>query len=414
MGGGINPPPEVLQQWAKIANPEHPSQTRGWGLVILCVVLFTFALAVVVARLWARLMIRRTAGIDDIVIVLAMIPTAGLALSTALASRLYGFNRHAWDLTPELAQQSRKLTLVMEVTYMASTCLTKISILLFYRRMSDGAISSIFRTIGYISIASVVAYMFAFSLAGVLGCRPISAYWLQVDLTWASTHPRGKSYQCINEGAMILSACAVSIVQDFLACGLPLPLFWKLQLPKRQRIALAAIFSVGFFLCITGCLRLYYVHKIYYTTYDVTWVAWDAWIWTVIEAHLAIICSSAPALKTFFKRYLGSLSLTGASSWTRRQRTYGRKTTGFSAHHHSGLATSSTTNLDGGHGKAYELGGISVTKAVEIETRSVPMIVGEKSAKSSLSEEERISHSPDPTNRSPWLYVDPPKPHQNV
>lgn len=69
----------MLEQWAKIANPEHPSQVRGWGLAILCIVLFSATFVVVVARLWARVRVKNTAGLDDILIMVAMVgPPGGL------------------------------------------------------------------------------------------------------------------------------------------------------------------------------------------------------------------------------------------------------------------------------------------------------------------------------------------------
>lgn len=39
------------------------------------------------------------------------------------------------------------------------------------------------------------------------------------------------------------------------------------------------------------------------SAYDITWVAYYGWIWTALEADLAVICASAPALKVFFRRY---------------------------------------------------------------------------------------------------------------
>lgn len=32
-----------------------------------------------------------------------------------------------------------------------------------------------------------------------------------------------------------------------------------------------------------------------------TWESYWAWVWFAVEAHTAVICASAPALKTFFK-----------------------------------------------------------------------------------------------------------------
>ncbi|KAJ4402659.1 hypothetical protein N0V91_007033 [Didymella pomorum] len=55
--------------------------------------------------------------------------------------------------------------------------------------------------------------------------------------------------------------------------------------------------------CVCGILRTYYATYVYYYTYDITWYAYYGWIWTALEADLAVICASAPALKIFFRRY---------------------------------------------------------------------------------------------------------------
>jgi hypothetical protein len=41
-------------------------------------------------------------------------------------------------------------------------------------------------------------------------------------------------------------------------------------------------------------------------TYDITWAAYSGWVWTTLEAQLAVICASAPALKVFFNQYFSS------------------------------------------------------------------------------------------------------------
>lgn len=70
-------------------------------------------------------------------------------------------------------------------------------------------------------------------------------------------------------------------------------------------------------------MRTYYATYVYYfskyatpfrrsklirSAYDITWIAYYGWIWTALEADLAIICASAPALKVFFKRYFSITS----------------------------------------------------------------------------------------------------------
>jgi hypothetical protein len=51
---------------------------------------------------------------------------------------------------------------------------------------------------------------------------------------------------------------------------------------------------------------------IYYSTYDMTWESYPAWVWFAIEAHVAVMCASAPALKIFFKHALQVASFTGS------------------------------------------------------------------------------------------------------
>lgn len=63
--------------------------------------------------------------------------------------------------------------------------------------------------------------------------------------------------------------------------------------------------SVG----ICGILRLIFIIKIYYRTYDMTWESYWAWVWLVAEANFAVICASAPALKTFFKHTFEGMTL---------------------------------------------------------------------------------------------------------
>jgi len=199
--------------------------------------------------------------------------------------------------------------MVLEALYVVSTATTKISILLFYRRLAAGSVSNGFIYSVYAAIAFVVAYFIVFIVNLFIGCRPIYAFWMQVDPYWNAENDR--KYKCFNEANNIIAAAVVSVIQDFIACGMPMVLFWKLRIPKRQKIALGAIFGVGFFLCICGILRVVSTVRVYFDTYDMTWESNEAWIWFAIEAHVAVICASAPALKIFFKHAVG-----GGSSWS--------------------------------------------------------------------------------------------------
>jgi hypothetical protein len=242
MPGGINPPlSEVLSWPAPSPNPV----TRSWLFPAIIIVIYSIAIAVFLLRLWSRLIARGNGGLDDLFITIAMVPITMMIVSILGGLRVWGFNKHVWDLSPTEGLTSRKLTMAIEALYVIGTGLIKISILCFYRRFANGTLSTVFKWAVHISIASVILSTFAFTLALFLACQPLDAWWKQVDYEWAATHVRGKDYTCFNEPGDLLASAAVSIIQDVLACFLPSVLFWKLSLPTRQKFALASLFIVG-------------------------------------------------------------------------------------------------------------------------------------------------------------------------
>lgn len=59
--------------------------------------------------------------------------------------------------------------------------------------------------------------------------------------------------------------------------------------------------NVNLSVCLAGILRLAAIPYLYFDTYDTTWEALQAFLWLAVEAHIAVICASAPALKAYFK-----------------------------------------------------------------------------------------------------------------
>ena len=88
-----------------------------------------------------------------------------------------------------------------------------------------------------------------------------------------------------------------TVFTDSLVFALPLPTLMNLQLPKRQRIALTVVFSIGFIVVVAGCFRIYWMWQVVTETYAVTWDGFDLWIWTAVEVNLGVICACTPFLK---------------------------------------------------------------------------------------------------------------------
>jgi hypothetical protein len=136
---------------------------------------------------------------------------------------------------------------------------------------------------------------------------------------------------------------------------------------------------------------MYYAIEVYYGSYDITWVAFNGWVWTTLEADLAVICASAPALKVFFLRYFNLSSANRSYGYSnakgRKKSTFGSRPPGQS----SGSKT----------------GGASKGGSVSWETQDVPLDRIKVSRKTDITVQDRRRSSDASTNN---LTAIPPSP----
>ncbi|KAF1931325.1 uncharacterized protein M421DRAFT_56758 [Didymella exigua CBS 183.55] len=301
MPGGLHPPIEVILKWPA-PNYVNPTTRPNTIFVIACVCgPVTFAM--LMARLWVRIFHQRNPGWDDWLVVAGTIPTIAATCMLPIATNI-GFNRHIWDIDflkePERGVTTRKYVLALLCIFCVASGLIKISILLFYRRLSSRVVSNRFRWAVWITIAFIASSTVAFTIVPIFGCDPISAFWDQANVVLVL---KGYKYRCFNEGADVFSACVISTFQDLITAVLPTFLYWNLRIPVRQKIALFGIFAIGYGVAALGALRAYYSWQIYFGTYDSTWVTWNLFITTMLELHVGCFCANAPCLKVFFKYF---------------------------------------------------------------------------------------------------------------
>jgi hypothetical protein len=128
---------------------------------------------------------------------------------------------------------------VMEIVYLWATAFTRVSILLFYRRLG-GSVSPAFKRTVYAAIVFVVVFCVAYNIVGFTQCRPLNAYWNMGNGFWQLAN-EGK-WSCADEGIVVVTCAAISMIQDFLVCILPMALFWHLRITFKQKVALSGIF----------------------------------------------------------------------------------------------------------------------------------------------------------------------------
>ncbi|KAJ9418526.1 hypothetical protein QL093DRAFT_2386484 [Fusarium oxysporum] len=252
-----NPPLEVVASWPppNYDNPVH----RGPTLLIVEVTIMSVAILTLMARLYVRIFKVNKHGLDDWLMLAAMVFGIGVTVCVILAAQLYGWNIHVWDLKKSQAENGRKVSLAAQTLFLFSSGLAKNSILVSYLRIAPA--KSWLRRLTYASLILVTSLIFIFLIVLWTQCNPTSAYW-NVD-GGDSCRPEGP-YQAIT-----------TVSTDLLVCALPLQTLFHLKLPFSQRMALIVVFSLGLVVVFAASMRAYYTHY-----------GFHLWIWTAVEATL--------------------------------------------------------------------------------------------------------------------------------
>ncbi|KAL2852942.1 hypothetical protein BJY01DRAFT_83161 [Aspergillus pseudoustus] len=307
------PPTDVLLTWPT-ANYTDPV-TRGNAVLIVTIICLILSTLVTILRVYTRLRITCTAGLDDVLIVFGLGFAIAMGAVLSVAEQSFGWNRHIWDVPLEWLPTVSKLNLTFQILFSLACSITKLSLLWFCKRLlgaGSKGLSSPYNIAMIIGMVVVGLSSALFILISIFQCRPIHAYW---DL-----EPQ-YSYHCLNGGAIVFSASVINIFTDVLVTILPMPLIWNLKLPTRQRLAVISIFALGIVVDVAGSIRTVYVWKSMIASYDTTWEGWPVLLAATVEINLGLICTSAPALRplvTFFlPRLLSSTHRYGSNRQSR-------------------------------------------------------------------------------------------------
>jgi len=187
------PPPSVIATWppANHVNPEN----RGPALLIVEFTILPVALICLALRLYVRIFVVRRSGWDDWLMVGAAVFGIGVTICVVLgrnvpakhllgrkrrasattvltiqvATQLYGWNIHVWDLTYLQMTQGRQVSIAGQALFVFASGLAKASILMSYLRIAPRA--SLFRKGTLAGMAVVVAAMPIFLIVLWTQCK---------------------------------------------------------------------------------------------------------------------------------------------------------------------------------------------------------------------------------------------------
>ena len=174
----LTPPLDVIESWPP---PNHANPTtRGYANIIANLILFPLVLLIVSLRMYTRLRISKSVGLDDWFIVAAVVclsfpdisekqskspklPAAVFVIISLITERHFGWNRHIWDVEFSTLPPGLKVIMATLIMFDLGTSLTKLSTLtLTYRIIGSGskvAQNLVIATIGIVGV-EMILFMF--------------------------------------------------------------------------------------------------------------------------------------------------------------------------------------------------------------------------------------------------------------
>ncbi|KDN65945.1 hypothetical protein CSUB01_02637 [Colletotrichum sublineola] len=208
------------------------------GSAVFCIL---FTTAMVSLRIYTRTRIIRLLGIDDYLAVASLLATVSCGAVIAL------------------------------ICYNIAIMCIKLSFLCqYYRVMAVPRLRKIYA----VALLVVGAWSTSQLFISALQCLPISGFW-----------DKSVEAKCIPNQPQWYVNAAGNIITDIAVFALPMPVFWHLKLPQKQKILLMGIFSLGFFTVTISIASL----------------------WSLGEISSAIICASLPTLRPLLAKLFPAL-----------------------------------------------------------------------------------------------------------
>ncbi|KAJ8112244.1 hypothetical protein OPT61_g5352 [Boeremia exigua] len=175
-----------------------------------------------------------------------------------------------------------KLVLVVEQMQIATIWLVKACLLIMYFRMTAVLPQRklVIVTSIYVAIAFVIMEILYFGV----WCRPFAQYYAVPT----------NSTQCSAATNHLITNAVFNISTDLIILSIPMPLLFKVRLPKKNKLVLIGIFLIGLFTVVAAILNKYYSFA---NPFGLDWV-----LWYLRESYTAILCANLPLTYPLIQR----------------------------------------------------------------------------------------------------------------
>ncbi|KAI9650356.1 ATP-dependent RNA helicase [Ciborinia camelliae] len=261
------------------------------NVLVITSVTLLLSLIALIFRLWSRKLKKAVLGLNDYAIIAAFLFAIGIVIGFYIISFAGGLGVHIVQVPPKRLVVHLKVFLACQILWAAANFSVKISILHLYTEIFPNTrVRRICYGIGALSgfyLISVIIEAFFF-------CHPI-AY------NWNKAIPGG---HCSDQSTAFLSAGIINLLIDLSVVILPMPMLLFLHMDWKRKLGVAAMFSLGFLICIITLCRIIWLQ--HWNLADVTYSSLDICIWSALEPNLGVVNACLPvmqpALRKCFKR----------------------------------------------------------------------------------------------------------------
>ncbi|KAK6833381.1 hypothetical protein PG987_008075 [Apiospora arundinis] len=319
------------------AIPTPPKQAVALFIIVFWTVLAFVAFSL---RVWTRLRVTRQWGIDDTLMVPAVLCSVLMSAPFYMYAKLGYFGWHKEDVPLDFDPSPGLWWFYLsQIFYNPILALVKCSVLVFILRVGGLRTGVRWACFGLITFTALQAVAIFFAV--LLQCLPIEANW---DMKARA------NAKCI-DNAFHITISSITILTDILVVALPFYVFLGLKMRRATKIAVICVFALGGVVTIVGIVRIWGVIQLFYypdpngdTFYDIKMVL------SVVEVNTAIVTACAPALRpllrhffprsshrNFSKKIYGNMSRTRSHHHHQNQNSIAMKPLrGFDSPHHSG------------------------------------------------------------------------------
>ncbi|KAI1756306.1 hypothetical protein F4782DRAFT_328070 [Xylaria castorea] len=277
----FGPPPAGIDLEAK----------QETAIIVVAIGSTAFATIALGLRIWARNFQRFGMMADDYLMVVALIFTYGTLAITILGAQA-GAGRHVWALHPQEVANVFRLLYSYTYIYAGAVAFTKLSILLFYRRLFERGSRWFHVRLGFAAFFTAGYLLSIWAVAAAL-CTPVEFFWTKF-LGVTEGH-------CIDINASFLSLTVLNLVADLLVLVVPIPEILSLQMNYKKKVGVCGVMLLGGLVCVVSAVRIWAFYR-FTVEADLTWVQADVFLLSSVEPSFGIVSACLPSLRPLYRR----------------------------------------------------------------------------------------------------------------